>query len=174
MAAPSPFPCHAFQGMKQVGRSPSDPARRCLKPHRFRFCQSNARFQKVKVTAVRRAARFRRRRAWASRDSSSRCSSRCSGRSASQRSGSKASKAAVSPGAMAGSVMAGRVGPDAGRRRIQARITKPPNDGKRRETHSRLCPPVVRKCPQDRVKHGVEVLADVLREEAKHEIAVFL
>lgn len=53
------------------------------------------------ATAIRRAARFRRRRAWASRDSSSRCSSRCSGWAASQRSGSRASKAAVSPGSMA-------------------------------------------------------------------------
>jgi hypothetical protein len=53
------------------------------------------------VIATRRAARFRRRRAWASRDSSSRCSSRCSGCSATQRSGNRASRAAVSPGAIA-------------------------------------------------------------------------
>jgi hypothetical protein len=46
-------------------------------------------------TAARRIARFRRRRAWVSRDSSSRCSSRCSGWAATQRSGSKASRAAV-------------------------------------------------------------------------------
>ncbi len=53
------------------------------------------------ATAIRRSARFWRRRAWASRDSSSRCSSRCSGWAANQRSGSRASRAAVSPGAMA-------------------------------------------------------------------------
>ena len=50
------------------------------------------------VVAMRRAARFRRRRAWASRDSSSRCFSRCSGWAATQRSGSKVPRAAVSPG----------------------------------------------------------------------------
>lgn len=38
-----------------------------------------------KAMAVRQARRFRRRRAWASRDSSSRCSSQCSGWAATQR-----------------------------------------------------------------------------------------
>jgi len=51
---------------------------------------------------MRRAARFRRRRVWASWGSSSRCSSRCSGWAATRRSGSRASRAAVSWGAIAG------------------------------------------------------------------------
>ncbi len=53
------------------------------------------------AATIRRAAQFRRRWAWASRDSSSRCSSRRLGWAATRRSGRRTSKAAVSPGSMA-------------------------------------------------------------------------